>query len=107
MKAAAMNQHGPSLHHERGADRPFGPHADAEKRPEQQQEPQSRRKTGDEVADRVPGDRDHQRPLAPDPVGEPARSDGADETHPQGDRQDEGNRSQRHVKFLGDGHHDQ
>ena len=32
---------------------------------------------------RIPRDRDHQRFLAPDPVGKPARGGGADQPHPQ------------------------
>jgi hypothetical protein len=48
------------------------PHADAEERPEQKQEKEARRQSGEEVADPVPPDRDHQRCLAADPIGEPA-----------------------------------
>ena len=103
----AARAHRPGFHDKCCSDRPFRPHADAQQGPEQQQKPQGRRKTGDEVAERIPGDRDHQRRLAPDPIGEPTRPDGADQTHPQGDRQDEGDGSERHVEFLGDRHHDQ
>jgi hypothetical protein len=46
-------------------------HADAEERPEQKQEKEARR-PGEEIADRIPPDRDHQRCLAADPISEPA-----------------------------------
>ena len=65
---------GPVLHRQCGAGRPFRAHADAEQRAEQEEKHEGRRKAGDEVRERVPEDRNHQRDLAPDPVGEPARA---------------------------------
>ena len=60
-----------------------------------------------EVADRVPQDRDHQRRLAPDPIGEPAGADGAHQPQPQRDGEDRGHFDQRHVEGFRDRHHDQ
>jgi len=62
----------------------FRAHADAEQRAEQvNSSAKFRRNAGEQVADRVPQDRDHQRRLAPDAVGEPAASDGADQSQPE------------------------
>ena len=74
---------------------------------EQQQQPEARREAGEQVADREPGDRDHQRLLAADPVGEPAGGGGADQPHPQGQGEDDGDLGQRHAEVLGNRHHQQ
>ena len=62
---------------------------------------------GEQVAHRVPQDRDHQRRLAPDAIGEPAGADGAHQPQPQGDGEDGSHFDQRHVERLRDRHHDQ
>jgi hypothetical protein len=50
---------------------------------------------------------DHQRLLAPDPIGEPARGDGAHEPHPQCQRENRSDCRQRDIKLLRDRQHDQ
>ena len=99
-KAARADR--PLLHRERRACRPFRAHADAEEGTEDQQEEESRREARDEIANRVPEDRDHQRRLAADTVGEPARCDGADQPHPQGQREDDRDFGRRNLEFVGD-----
>ena len=104
-KAAGADR--PLLHRQRRAGRPLGPHADAQQGAEHQQKQQGRRKSGDEIADRIPEDRNHQRRLAPDPIGEPAGRDRTDQPHPQRQREDPRDLAHRDAELIGDWLHDQ
>src|SRR5262249_10214276 len=73
----------PGLHSESRPGRPFGTHADAKDRPHHEQEGEGWRKAGDEIADRIPENRQHKGYLAADRVGEPPGRDRPYEPQPK------------------------
>ena len=99
--------HRPGFHRQRRAGRPFRPHADAQQRPDHEQEGKAGREAREEIADGIPKNGDHQRRPAPQPIGQPAGRRRSTQAHDQRDREDRGHVDQRNPELLRDRRHDQ